>query len=221
MRRTDLFIFDCDGVLVDSEVLSVRAYVRAYARHGLTIMPEDVARCFGMKQADIFAKIAGDTGKDYPLAHAGDLWTEIRALLETELQPVPGIASFVASLATPKCVASSSLPERIALSLSLTGLADQFGEAVFSSSMVKHGKPAPDLFLLAASRMGVEPEACTVFEDSIFGIMAARAAGMRAIGFTGGGHVSDDHAERLREAGATEVYASWAEAEAAFGSVAA
>lgn len=214
---TGLTIFDCDGVLVDSEILSVRAYVRAYARHGLTITEADVARCFGMKQADIFAKIGEETGAAYPLAHAADLWEEIRLLLEAELEPVPGIGDLLAALPGPRCVASSSAPERIALSLSLTGLDGHFGPHVFSSTMVKNGKPAPDLFLHAAARMGARPEDCTVFEDSVFGILAAKAAGMRAIGFTGGRHVEATHAGPLRAAGADAVYGSWAEAAAALG----
>ncbi|CAK7260692.1 protein of unknown function (plasmid) [Shinella sp. WSC3-e] len=115
----ELFIFDCDGVLVDSEILSVRAYVRAYARHGLAIAESDVARCFGMKQADIFQSIGAATRQVFPPEHAGDLWEEIRTLLEAELVAIEGIDRLLDTLPAKRCVASSSAPERIALSLSL------------------------------------------------------------------------------------------------------
>ncbi|MBN9057519.1 MAG: hypothetical protein BGO06_23945 [Shinella sp. 65-6] len=217
MTHPELFIFDCDGVLVDSEILSVRAYVRAYARHGLAIEESDVAKCFGMKQADIFQSIGAATRQVFPPEHAGDLWEEIRTLLQAELVAIAGIDRLLDALPARRCVASSSAPERIALSLSLTGLTQRFGEAVFSSTMVKTGKPAPDLFLHAAACMGAAPAQCVVFEDSIYGIIAARAAGMHAIGFTGGRHLPPGHGALLLEAGAHRVFGSWREAGEAFG----
>jgi HAD superfamily hydrolase (TIGR01509 family) len=206
-----LFIFDCDGVLVDSEPLAAQAYVRVYAKHGLAITPDIIAQCVGMKQADILRRIGELTGHTYPVGHEDDIWSETRLVFQEALEPVPGIRAFLERLDLPKCVASSSSIERIQFSLKTTGLTDYFGDNIFSSSMVKRGKPAPDLFLLAAEKMGADPQDCVVIEDSPFGVEGAVAAGMAVIGFTGGGHTAPGHREALEAAGANRVYASWEE----------
>lgn len=211
MATDRLFIFDCDGVLVDSEPLAAVAYVRVYAKHGLTITADVIAQCVGMKQADIFARISDLTGQHYPLDHAGDIWEETKLVFTEQLKAMTGIADFLSTLVFPHCVASSSSMERIHHSLSLTGLRRFFGDDIFSSSMVRHGKPAPDLFLHAADRMGFAPSQCLVIEDSPFGVQAGRAAGMTVFGFTGGGHSDDNHARHLHEAGAHKVFASFQE----------
>ena len=126
------------------------------------------------------------------------------ARFETDLKPIEGVREAILSLPYPRCVASSSVPERIALSLRVTGLSDLFDD-IFSSTQVPRGKPAPDLFLHAASSMNARPEDCVVIEDSVAGVQAALAAGMRVIGFAGGGHCGPDHAEKLRQAGAPVV----------------
>ncbi|MGV3551632.1 HAD family hydrolase [Rhizobium sp.] len=209
MTSGRLMIFDCDGVLVDSEPLAAIAYVRVYARHGLAITTDIIAQCVGMKQADIFARIEQLTGHAFPQDHADDIWAETRAVFTEQLQPVPGIADFLTRLDAPRCVASSSSVERILHSLTLTGLLGQFGDAIFSSSMVSRGKPAPDLFLFAAEKMGFEPANCVVIEDSPFGVQGAVAAGMTVVGFTGGGHTTPQHGAQLRAAGAHRVLDSW------------
>lgn len=107
---------------------------------------------------------------------------------EIDLDPIPGIADVLASLTGPRAVASSSTPDRLRLSLGVTGLWDSFAPHVYSATMVRNGKPAPDLFLFAANRLGVAPADCIVIEDSPAGIRAARAAGMRVVGFLGGSH---------------------------------
>lgn len=210
-----LVIFDCDGVLVDSEPLAARAYVATYARHGLVITEDVIGHCIGMKQADIFRRIEELTGLSFPQDRAGDLWEETRRLFGEALQPTSGIAGFLETLPTARCVASSSSMERIGYSLGVTGLDRFFGDRVFSSSMVRNGKPAPDLFLHAANRTGFEPADCVVIEDSPFGVQGARAAGMTAIGYTGGGHTYAGHADALRSAGAHAVYTGWSGIEAA------
>jgi HAD superfamily hydrolase (TIGR01509 family) len=129
------------------------------------------------------------------------------AAFRRELRPIPGVAEALAALSVPICVASSGAPEKIALSLSLTGLARFFHGNAFSASEVARGKPHPDLFLYAARRMAVRPEACVVIEDSLPGIEAAKAAGMRVFGFSGGGHGSEALAMRQRAAGALELSA--------------
>ncbi|MBO9100615.1 MULTISPECIES: HAD family hydrolase [unclassified Rhizobium] len=211
LAKDRLFIFDCDGVLVDSEPLAASAYVRVYARHGLTITPDVVGKCFGMKQADIFARIHDLTGQDYPRDHVEDVWLETKEVFTEQLEAMKGVAAFLSALDARCCVASSSSLERIQHSLSLTGLISFFGDDIFSSSMVKHGKPAPDLFLFAASKMGFAPSDCLVIEDSLFGAQAGRAAGMTVFGFTGGGHSYVEHETHLLEAGADKVFSSFEE----------
>ena len=213
----DLVIFDCDGVLVDSEPLAVQAFVEVLHEAGVAeAEPAMVERCFGMKQADILIAIAEQTGRNIPDSVAGALWPATRRHFEASLQPMPGIAAFLDALGnTRRCVASSSNPERIATSLALTGLAAGFGAHVFSSHQVARGKPAPDLFLFAAASVGVDPARCVVIEDSRFGVEGARAAGMTAYGFAGGGHILPGHDVVLREAGASRVFNSWQEAQAA------
>ena len=206
----ELLVFDCDGVLVDSEPLATRALRDVLVAAGVPATSAMIARCFGMKQADILASVARDTGVVVPPEVADLLWPATRRVFEAELQPMPGIALFLDAMGSGRrCVASSSSPERIRASLALTGLTRFFGDDVFSSRQVARGKPAPDLFLLAAERMRVEPSRALVIEDSIYGVMGARAAGMRAFGFVGGGHIEAGHAERLLDAGAEVVESSW------------
>lgn len=206
----DLVIFDCDGVLVDSEGLAVDAFIGVLREAGVPVTPQMVERHFGMKQADILIAMSEETGRDIPFDAVDKIWPATRLAFERSLQPVPGIAAFLAAMpAVKRCVASSSHPERIAVSLALTGLAEAFGPAVFSSHQVARGKPAPDLFLFAAASMGCDPARCLVIEDSVYGVEAARAAGMRAIGFIGGSHVGSGQEERLTAAGAERVASGW------------
>lgn len=208
-NRFDLIVFDCDGVLVDSEPLAELAYHNVYASHGMDLPAGTIAQCVGMKQADIIRRIGELTG--FHLSDAGEagLWPETKQVFSQFLQPTAGIAALLADLETPRCVASSSSLERIHFSLKTTNLAGYFGDAIYSSSMVKRGKPAPDLFLHAASEMGHEPSACVVIEDSPYGVEGAVAAGMTAIGYTGGGHTYTAHAQTLLDKGASAVFADW------------
>ncbi|ARP63260.1 HAD family hydrolase [Mesorhizobium sp. WSM1497] len=212
MARPRPIIFDCDGVLVDSEPLAARAYERVYEKHGMPgVNTSIIAQCIGMKQSDIIARIKDLTGHQFPAAADGDIWAETKVLFSQELKPTPGITAFLDALAGDRCVASSSSVERINHSLAVTGLARFFGDAIYSSSMVKNGKPAPDIFLFAADKIGANPVDCIVIEDSPFGIQGAIAAGMTAIGYTGGGHTYAEHAARLTAAGADFVCADWQE----------
>ncbi|MER8752929.1 HAD family phosphatase [Mesorhizobium sp. M1050] len=212
MARPRPIIFDCDGVLVDSEPLAARAYERVYEKHGMPgVNTGIIAQCIGMKQSDIIAKIRDLTGHQFPAAADGDIWAETKVLFSEELNPTAGIAAFLESLGGDRCVASSSSVERINHSLAVTGLARFFGDAIYSSSMVRNGKPAPDIFLFAANKMGANPADCIVIEDSPFGIQGAVAAGMTAIGYTGGGHTYTEHSARLTAAGADLVCADWHE----------
>lgn len=205
----DLVIFDCDGVLVDSEPLSCLAFEKVYASHGMTLPEGMVARGIGMKQADIMKMIEDMTGYRLPEEASSQFWPETKILFAEGLEPTVGIANFLRDLPQKRCVASSSQPERIAFSLEKTGISQYFGDAVYSSSMVKRGKPAPDLFLFAAEKMGVDPARCVVIEDSPFGVEGAIAAGMTAFGYTGGGHTYEGHAENLAGKGAHQVFSHW------------
>ncbi|WP_262031155.1 HAD family hydrolase [Microvirga sp. Mcv34] len=197
-----LLIFDCDGVLVDSEPLSCRIDAEVLTECGVPYTPEAVAREFtGVSIKDQIARIESERGIRLPEDFTERLNRTLFARFETDLKPIEGVRDAILSLPFPRCVASSSIPERIALSLRVTGLADLFDD-VFSSTQVARGKPAPDLFLHAAQRMSARPDDCTVIEDSMAGVQAAIAAGMRVIGFTGGGHCGPDHGEKLRRMGA-------------------
>ena len=202
-----LLIFDCDGVLVDSEQLRCRVDAEMLTECGVPYSAEDVARDFtGVSLKDQIARIEAERGIRLPDDFADRLNRALFARFETDLRPIPGVLDAILSLPFPRCVASSSIPARIALSLRVTGLADLF-DAVFSSTEVARGKPAPDLFLHAATRMDADPDDCIVIEDSVAGVQAARAAGMRVIGFTGGAHCGPDHGAALQAAGATAIIA--------------
>jgi HAD superfamily hydrolase (TIGR01509 family) len=212
VTRSKLIIFDCDGVLVDSEPLAARAYERVYEKHGMSGVGADIiAQCVGMKQSDIIARIRELTGHQFPEHADGDIWAETKILFTEELKPTQGIMPFLETLAVERCVASSSSVERINHSLGVTGLARFFGPSIYSSSMVRRGKPAPDIFLHAAEKMGANPADCVVIEDSPFGIEGAVAAGMTGIGYTGGGHTYPEHGARLTACGAAAVCADWKE----------
>src|SRR3954447_10879471 len=201
-----LVIFDCDGVLVDSEVLACDVQARAVTAYGLPMSGAEVARRFlGISAKDMRGLLEIDLGRPLPTDHETRCGAELFDLFRRELKPVAGIEDVLAEIGraeTARCVASSSSPERIALALNVTGLSGFFGRHVFSSNMVERGKPAPDLFLHAAERMGFGPESCVVVEDSPNGIKAARSAGMRALGFVGGVHCRRAHGDDLLAAGA-------------------
>ncbi len=205
-----LIIFDCDGVLVDSEPLSTQAYQNIYGRHDVEVSLDVFRRCIGMKQTDILELLKTLTGFSLPPESIAELWPETRQLFVGQLQATSGLKDFLDGLAAEKCVASSSGLERINYCLGLTGLSGYFPEnQIFSSSMVKRGKPAPDLFLHAAEKLNLAPKQCVVIEDSPYGVQGAIASGMQVIGYTGGGHSEPTHGPRLRQAGAPFVCESW------------
>jgi HAD superfamily hydrolase (TIGR01509 family) len=210
-RAIDLVIFDCDGILVDSEPLSRRAMTDVLREAGIPATVDLVSRYTGMKQPDILAHIGEVLSVAVPDGVAERIWPRTRDLFRAELRPVAGVADFIRRLDRRRCVASSSSPERIRESLSLCGLAADFGDAVFSSQQVARGKPAPDLFLFAAGRMGVDPDRCLVIEDSVPGVTAALAAGMRVVGYAGASHVDARHRAALEAAGPTMLATGWDE----------
>jgi HAD superfamily hydrolase (TIGR01509 family) len=206
MAESKLAIFDCDGVLVDSEAIACRVELAFLAELGHPIRPEEFRRqAVGRSFKDNKIMLEAMWGKALPADYLERAQAQTMAAFAAELQPVPGITAVLSALDARRCVASSSRLERVRRSLELTGLAHRFGANLFSAAQVERGKPAPDLFLYAARQMGAEPRDCVVIEDSTPGITAAKAAGMTALGFTAGGHCETSHGEQLMAAGADAV----------------
>ncbi|MER8427225.1 HAD family hydrolase [Mesorhizobium sp. M1403] len=188
----ELVIFDCDGVLVDSEMLSVSALLEMIALAGGNVS-EDIAyeHFLGKSMKSVREILASDFGLDLTDQHLIEMRSELMRKFRQELKPMPGIAQVLPKLDVPCCVASSGTLERIRYALQVTGLLGLLEPHLFSAAMVARGKPAPDLFLHAADKMGAAPRNCLVVEDSPAGIEAARAAGMRVLAFTGGSHTGN------------------------------
>jgi HAD superfamily hydrolase (TIGR01509 family) len=202
----DLLIFDCDGVLIDSEAIACRADSACLADVGVTISAEEIMeRYLGISAAMMCSDIEQRYGLVLPDGFVGTLHRRVAEVFDAELIAMPGVEMLLRDLPLRRCVASSSAPERLRHSLAITGLLHYFGPHIFSATQVARGKPAPDLFLLAANAMRVVPASCVVVEDSVPGVQAAVAAGMRAIGFAGGSHCRPGHAERLLAAGAAVI----------------
>ena len=211
-----LLIYDCDGVLVDSEVLACEGLAELMTALGRPTTTTECVRAFvGRSRSDVLRRAGEMLGRPIPDALGAEVGAKLLARFRRDLKPVPGAAEAVAALPYRRCVASSSVPERLALSLEVTGLAPLFGPHVYSASQVANGKPAPDLFLFAAHSVGERPACTIVIEDSVLGIAAARAAGMASIGFAGGSHASEDLPAALAAAGADAVVTSMAALPAA------
>jgi HAD superfamily hydrolase (TIGR01509 family) len=203
-----LVIFDCDGVLVDSEPLSLAVLSEALTRQGLPADIPYVTRHFlGRQLAAVRAHAISQQVHLSP-EFEQDLRVGLAQRIHAELRPVPYIACALAELGLRCCVASSSDLARVRLSLEVTGLAPYFSDYIYTAEMVARGKPEPDLFLYAAQCMSVAPAACLVIEDSPYGVLAARAAGMDVWGFTGGSHHRgrEDAGLPLIEAGASRLF---------------
>jgi HAD superfamily hydrolase (TIGR01509 family) len=180
----ELVIFDCDGVLVDSEAINQRIQAEAFTRLGVPMTAQDVGREFlGMATAKIFATVEARLGRPFPEGWVEALHEEVYAAFERELRPIPGVVEALNRIAVPACVASSGTHEKLRVTLGITGLYERFAGRIFSATEVANGKPAPDLFLHAARSLGVERGGCAVVEDSPMGVAAARAAGMRVFAY--------------------------------------
>lgn len=185
----DLVIFDCDGVLIDSEIISARMLIEALGHLGVHIDLDYVARNFlGRSYPTVMNQIRREFGLDLPPDFEDQYRERLLEGFQRDLRVMPGVIPVLDQLAVPFCVATSSSPRRVKMSLALTGLTDRVGERVFTASQVERGKPAPDLFLLAAERMRATPSRTLVIEDSLTGLRAAHAAGMQVWRFMGGSH---------------------------------
>ena len=193
-RVYDLIIFDCDGVLIDSEKLANRVVADELTKFGVEVTENESLRLFtGMSEDTTSRFIEERTGKPAPGHFHELIHQKTLNVFSKELQAIQGIKQLLTSLSKRKCVASSSSMDRILHSLTLTGLADHFDQGhIFNAQMVENGKPHPDLFLFAASAMKCLPENCLVIEDSVPGIKAAKSAGMDVIGFLGGSHAQQE-----------------------------
>jgi HAD superfamily hydrolase (TIGR01509 family) len=211
-----LLIFDCDGVLVDSELLAHSELAELMTMLGHPMTPQAALETFaGRRLQDVLASAGVLLSTAIPPDLGAQAGERLLMRLRRELNPVAGAREAVESLPWPRCVASSSSRERIKLSLEVTGLAPLFGDRVFSADALEHGKPAPDLFIFAARSCGTPPGRCIVIEDSPLGIRAARAGGMKAIGFIGASHATAALAGQLADAGAHAVVQAMSELPAA------
>jgi len=212
MTQPDLIIFDCDGVLVDSEVLSCRCLSKVLASYGIDLGLDQALDLFLGRSMTAVVEHYAALGRPIPEQFSAELTAGVRAAFTSALCPIEGVSSVLEGLQIPHCVASSSDVDRVSLSLSLTGLAPHFDNRLYTSQMVERGKPAPDLFLHAAERMQADPRRTLVIEDSISGVEAGKAAGMTVWGFVGGSHYqSRDGKAILREAGADRVFGRMAD----------
>ncbi len=207
IRNFDLIIFDCDGVLVDSEVISCRVHADVLTRHGYPISAEQVRQRFlGRTTHDATVEIERQLGR--PLGETYDLerQTALLAALADKVEAIPHVHDALDAIDARICVASSSAHDKIFTTLSRTRLYQRFAPNIFSGTQVSHGKPAPDLFLFAAGQMAALPGRSVVIEDSIPGVTGALAAGMTVLGFHGGSHCRPGDGEALRAAGAAVTF---------------
>lgn len=204
----DLVIFDCDGVLIDSEIIFGRVFGECLiAADFPTTIEEAMTLGFGKNRLSLTAEVETRFGRALPARFFETMRALVDTAFERELQAIPGIEELLAALPGRRCVASNSHLERVRHALSVTRLLPLFEPNVFSASQIARGKPAPDLFLFAARQLDAPAENCIVVEDSTTGVEAAVAAGMPVVGFCGGSHCASDHADRLIAAGCIQVFA--------------
>lgn len=183
----ELVVFDCDGVLVDSEVISIRVDQRVLADLGWELeLDEIVERFVGKSEAHFIAAVEQKLGVRLDEGWDRDYGQWYREAFERDLEAVDGVEEALDGLPLPHCVASSGSHDKMRRTLGKTGLLRRFQGRIFSATEVAHGKPAPDLFLHAAESLNTAPERCAVVEDSAYGVQAARAAGMHVFAYAGG-----------------------------------
>lgn len=209
-----LFIFDCDGVLVDSEIIAARVDAELFTESGYEITPEQVIERFaGLTAVDIVRQVEDEIGRklspDFHERHR----IEMDERLEKELRAIAGVQDMLDLIDGPRCIASNSSSDRLRLTLEKTDLYDRFRPYIFSAVEVgdRQPKPAPNVYRHAIKEFGVDPREALVLEDSVFGVKAAKAAGARVVGFTGGAHTWPTHADLLTEAGAETVIKRFAD----------
>ena len=211
-----LLIYDFDGVIADSEVLANAVLAEMVTELGVPTSLQDAYGLYmGKRFAEVISAVEGSLGRPLPPAFAADCQARTLARFREDLRLVAGVRNYIDAFAdVPRCIASSSSPDRLALCLEVLGLQAEFGGNVFSAAAVARGKPHPDIFLYAAQQMGIPAARSVVLEDSPSGVAAAIAAGMAVIGILAASHIQPGQGERLRSAGARHVAQSFEEAEA-------
>ena len=209
----EAIIFDCDGVLVDSEVIHIAVEQELLADLGLTYDHQTyLSRFVGLSNADFYSQLESDfasrVGGVFPPDFGQRLQEHLWPKIEAELQPIDGVAQLVEAFRGKVAVGSSAPIEKLTKKLAISGLTSLFSPHIYSVDHVKNGKPEPDLFLYAARQLDVQPERCVVIEDSVNGTLAAQAANMTTIGFIGGGHADAGLGDRLKANGASFIASS-------------
>jgi HAD superfamily hydrolase (TIGR01509 family) len=209
------FIFDFDGVIADSEVLSNTVLAEIVSELGVPTTLEDCYRDYmGKRFHEVIAAIETTVGRALPPSFGEEYQGRTLQRFRQELTAIAGAREFIAKfIDVPRCIASSSSPDRLALCLEVLDMTELFEGRVFSASKVARGKPHPDIFLHAAAQIGVPSSDCIVIEDSASGVIAGQAAGSIVIGLLAAGHIRDGHAATLKEAGAHHIAADYAELE--------
>lgn len=204
----DLVIWDCDGCLIDSELLSCGVTAAIFTRLGYPVTAEEYAERFaGKSRAANIREIEEETGRPFTRLFPYDEEKRGREkAFEERLKIVPYLDAAFDRIRLPQCIASGSEPERLEHSLKVAGLYDRFREHIFSATMVANGKPAPDLFLFAAEKMGAVPERCLVIEDGVAGVLGGKAAGMTVFGYMGGSHITPQWRAKVMQAGANRLF---------------
>ncbi|GAA4108222.1 HAD family hydrolase [Aminobacter aganoensis] len=214
MTQPELVIFDCDGVLVDSEIIAARIEAELLTAAGFEITAEEIAESYaGLTFKDIMLKIEEKAAIPFQASLISQAEELVDRRLKSDVRAIDGVHEAVAAVTAPRCICSNSTAERIEMMLERTRILPLFKGRIFSAleTTSKKPKPAPDVFLHAASTYGADPAKTFVIEDSVHGISGAAAAGMRVIGFTGGAHSYPGHADMLTEAGAETVIRRWAD----------
>lgn len=208
-------VFDFDGVLADSEILANEVLAEIVSELGRpTTLDDALNKYMGKRFHEVMVAISADIGKELPPGFADAFQARTLERFRKDLVLIEGAREYIDAFPnTPRCIASSSSPDRLAFCLNLLDLTEAFTSRVFSASNVARGKPYPDIFLFAAKRMQVAPADCIVIEDSVGGVQAGVAAGATVIGLLAAGHIRDGHHARLKDAGAQHVVQSFAEAE--------
>ena len=214
MPQPELVIFDCDGVLADSEIIAARVEADLLTKAGYPISAEELAQTYsGLTFKDILLRIESEADVLFQASMLDEVERLVDQRLAREVRAIEGAHEAVAWVRGKRCICSNSGTVRVQSTLARTGLAPFFPGTVFSVGDLPSGKPkpAPDIFLHAANEMDANPRATFVIEDSVHGVAGARAAGMRVIGFTGASHTHSGHAELLTEAGAETTIRRWAD----------
>ncbi|HEY5081825.1 MAG TPA: HAD-IA family hydrolase [Bauldia sp.] len=209
-----LFAFDCDGVLVDSEIIASEVDAKLLTEAGYDVTAAEVSQRFaGLTSLAIHDIVEKEIGHGLPADFMARQTAELDRRLARDLRIVPGADELLDRIDGPRCICSNSSTERLTIELNKVGLMDRFRPYIFSAVEVgdKQPKPSPNVYAYAARQFEVNPREMVVLEDSVFGVAAAKAAGARVVGFTGGRHTWLGHSDLLIEAGAETVISRFAD----------